>query len=660
MAIISPNTFEPLRRYISVRLQQGVPIVDADWNEMEDVRRFELRAFLKWYVGDGVPDGTNAFAIVATGSASTFTIQAEVAASGLAAGRYLVDGLDVLIAAPVDFAAQPLHESQPGAAALAAAWGVPTIAAIPAPPVAGTTQVLTAYLDVWERSVGTAEDPSLVHPGLGTESCARIKREWAVRVRGGTTVPVSGNPDFLAGHAYSALARIVQPGGAGAITADSVVDLRRRALRLTSGFDLQQTVADAFGTGYAFGGDGQPTLQVSLRDALNAVLSGQLPLTPEIPLFNTGLVSPSIHGLFAIPSPARPTQEIMLIWSGEGQLQSLRANLAGPIGAPARITADTASEAASCVVADGQNTWLFWKSDRKAPGTLAAWAVYARQYVPGQGWGAIVELGDARASGGPYLDQSAELAALRDPVGQIWFAWVHRDGLVRLRRLAGGTAGPALRVSDHPGRYAGTFSEQAPTMIAINNTTVQVFWEDVPPYTGQSTHRIWSRAYDLSASNNWVARTPLRFTSDSGYNDELTPRAFSDGRGGDWLFWLSRRQNGPSSMGLFPQASPTLSGTTVFNLSLESERTVPVVLGATTERFPVFFAPIYDGESLRYKVYDQSSRTWGEVREFPTMGDQGLPIAAVSDGAGGAFVAYFRRAANGNAELTLRKIFGRL
>ena len=54
MGNFSRDTFNSLKHYVSVRLQQGVPIVDADWNEMDDIRRYELRAFLKWFVGDGV------------------------------------------------------------------------------------------------------------------------------------------------------------------------------------------------------------------------------------------------------------------------------------------------------------------------------------------------------------------------------------------------------------------------------------------------------------------------------------------------------------------------------------------------------------------------------------------------------------------------------
>src|SRR3954452_25449484 len=66
MAIISTDTFNPLRQYIGVRLQQGVPIVDADVNELDDIRKFELRAFLKWFVGDGNPDGNDGFRISVT------------------------------------------------------------------------------------------------------------------------------------------------------------------------------------------------------------------------------------------------------------------------------------------------------------------------------------------------------------------------------------------------------------------------------------------------------------------------------------------------------------------------------------------------------------------------------------------------------------------
>jgi hypothetical protein len=37
MGNFSRDTFDKLKHYVGVRLQQGVPIVDADWNELEDI-----------------------------------------------------------------------------------------------------------------------------------------------------------------------------------------------------------------------------------------------------------------------------------------------------------------------------------------------------------------------------------------------------------------------------------------------------------------------------------------------------------------------------------------------------------------------------------------------------------------------------------------------
>ena len=64
MGNFSRDTYDYLKHYISVRLQQGVPLVDADWNEANDIRRFELQAFLKWYIGNGIPLGNDGFRIV--------------------------------------------------------------------------------------------------------------------------------------------------------------------------------------------------------------------------------------------------------------------------------------------------------------------------------------------------------------------------------------------------------------------------------------------------------------------------------------------------------------------------------------------------------------------------------------------------------------------
>lgn len=49
------------KHYVGVRLQQGVPLLDADWNELEDLRRHELASLVRRFFGDGVPAGNDGF-----------------------------------------------------------------------------------------------------------------------------------------------------------------------------------------------------------------------------------------------------------------------------------------------------------------------------------------------------------------------------------------------------------------------------------------------------------------------------------------------------------------------------------------------------------------------------------------------------------------------
>jgi hypothetical protein len=276
MAVISGNTFNALQRYVAVRLQQGVPLVDADWNAMEDGRRYELRAYLKWFVGDGVPEGNDGFRVVGQNVVDDFLISkgfTGVADPVQRIGRILVDGLDVIVDNDLPFRSQPLHTSQAGAAARAAALGVPVVAEMPV--LDGTVAV---YLDVWERLVTPAEDPALVLPGLGTESCARLKREWVVRARVGTTAPTPADVgEFINGHSYYLLATVTRRAAAGNVRASDVSDSRELRLLVPPAF----LVTDLLGTtpsDYRHG-VGRPV--ISLRDAINALLRGELPSSPE-------------------------------------------------------------------------------------------------------------------------------------------------------------------------------------------------------------------------------------------------------------------------------------------------------------------------------------------------------------------------------------------
>jgi hypothetical protein len=78
MGAITNDTFNPIRGYSNVRLQQGVPLVDADVNELDDIRKFDLRALLKFALGNGLRLGGDGFRILpaATNQATDVLISA--------------------------------------------------------------------------------------------------------------------------------------------------------------------------------------------------------------------------------------------------------------------------------------------------------------------------------------------------------------------------------------------------------------------------------------------------------------------------------------------------------------------------------------------------------------------------------------------------------
>lgn len=298
MAIITPDRFDPLKAYCNVRLQQGVPLVDADVNELDDIRKFEVRAFLKWFVGDGVPEGNDGFRIApftpqgsTTPASDDFTIAAGVPQApdgtskidtGLGhVGRCIVDGLDVIIQSDTSFKAQPLHPSNEGAPQTAEKLGGPVISL--ADLTASGPVTLLVYLDVWERVVKPAEEPTLILSELNTESCARIKREWVVRTVMGTSVPASSN-----GHSYYGLAiierRANQDGNPLPILQTDITDLRERGLMIAP----STLITDTLGGTASDYRRGLNRPQISLREAINALLKGEQPgtaesaLTPEV------------------------------------------------------------------------------------------------------------------------------------------------------------------------------------------------------------------------------------------------------------------------------------------------------------------------------------------------------------------------------------------
>ncbi|PID86943.1 MAG: hypothetical protein CSB13_01850 [Chloroflexi bacterium] len=222
MGNFSRDTFNRLKHYVGVRLQQGVPLVDADWNELEDIRKYELQAFLKWYVGDGVPTGNNGFRITFIVAINDSFNDNFVIGGGdgtpEGVGRCLVDGWDVVNESDIDYNAQALFNNND----LATAWEVDVLPALTVPAVRQVRQDLV-YLDVWEREVDSTEDSELINPAIGLETAVRLKREWVVRVNENS----DALPTASTGHNFYPLASLQWNGAAV-----SVVDLRNTRLNL--------------------------------------------------------------------------------------------------------------------------------------------------------------------------------------------------------------------------------------------------------------------------------------------------------------------------------------------------------------------------------------------------------------------------------------------
>jgi YVTN family beta-propeller protein len=155
------DTFDPGKRYVGIRLQQGVPLLDRDWNELEDIRRYDDVMLRRWYVGDGTPD--NGFEIGAADQTATGDFR-------IGAGRCMVDGFEAVN--EPDEGGYILYSQQTGVDALSI------------PPVG--VRVYTVYLDLRIEEVTSEDDVALKNPrDVNVETCIRHKLEWRVRVSEG-------------------------------------------------------------------------------------------------------------------------------------------------------------------------------------------------------------------------------------------------------------------------------------------------------------------------------------------------------------------------------------------------------------------------------------------------------------------------------------------
>ncbi len=183
--------------YNRVLFQQGKPVLDRELNLLGDLAN--PRRIAEQYIGNGVPAGSDAFAISGLNvAASNFTI------SG---GRCLVRGSEVL-AGNTTYRTQA-HQDK----------------VINFPP-----GVLNVYLRVFPTEITEVEDPDLKNGGdVGFATAIREKVDWEVLI----SVPAINQPDhFLLATIDTA--------------ANTVTDRRRRDLSVSA---LRDELNTASGTG---------------------------------------------------------------------------------------------------------------------------------------------------------------------------------------------------------------------------------------------------------------------------------------------------------------------------------------------------------------------------------------------------------------------------
>jgi hypothetical protein len=169
----SKYTFDPIKDFSAVMMQQGRVQLDSDWNEFVEILLRRVRAETIDTIGRTVvPKETiDGFKIALDGTTLT-----------IGAGRMYVDGLlaenhgdlpyefdpvleELSSQAPIDFDQQPY---------------LPHFSEITPPPTTGGPHLV--YLDVWRREVGHLIDPDLVEKAVGVDTTTRQQTVWQVKV----------------------------------------------------------------------------------------------------------------------------------------------------------------------------------------------------------------------------------------------------------------------------------------------------------------------------------------------------------------------------------------------------------------------------------------------------------------------------------------------
>jgi hypothetical protein len=206
------------KHYVGNRVQQGVPLLDADLHLLEGLHRSELEGVARWMLGDGVPVGSDGFRVLALGGGGVNTVVLRANTAGVAASSIQVDPAASTAAAALGFG--------PGNA-LAARYGnapaqLTSAKAEPFVLSAGATLVITADGGAPETVTFQAADFADIAAATAAEVVAKI----AATVTRVTPSVGAGNDFYLTGGDGTT-------PGAGRILVEGRMALIERGLRYT-------------------------------------------------------------------------------------------------------------------------------------------------------------------------------------------------------------------------------------------------------------------------------------------------------------------------------------------------------------------------------------------------------------------------------------------
>lgn len=279
---VSRDSFDISKLYQSIRLQQGVPIVDSDWNEESDVQNINLQLAVQQLLGNGrypavvnditpgyqieesVANNLNNFrvsagwaslygAIVPTiyGDPPTF-LEYEQSTNYLFTGEvssvgggsvvdlnmfweagHLLPGCKFTMLSGAAIGTTFAISALDSATSLSLSGGTGAIAPgdnyriwppdLVKPPIAGGTRTDEVYLMVWFDDINSDQDSNIENPALGVECSHRTQVRWCIRVAEDGTTPVTSSRHGY-GIRYMKLAPVVREENDDEITTSMITN----------------------------------------------------------------------------------------------------------------------------------------------------------------------------------------------------------------------------------------------------------------------------------------------------------------------------------------------------------------------------------------------------------------------------------------------------